>query len=226
MPRAGDGFHRTCRRDRRADRVDDLDPGDAGERPAAERLARDEEVGLDAVVLDRPNRASPDAALHLVVDVEDPVAVAELAQPREVGGMDEPALSWTGSSTTQATASGSTSDLKSASSPWIVVGRDAAVRVWAGAGRPPGTARSRQVHDLAGHRHGGRVRPWKRPVEDDDRLTARRHARDLDRSSRPPRRPSSRQALLLAAAHDESSASRRQTSTYGSYIPTMKHWWR
>ncbi len=24
----------------------------------------------------------------------------------------------------------------------------------------------------------------------------------------------------------ESSASLRQTSTYGSYVPTMKHWWR
>ena len=31
---------------------------------------------------------------------------------------------------------------------------------------------------------------------------------------------------VLKAAHGDSSASRRQTSTYGSYTPTMKHWCR
>src|SRR5262249_12269278 len=40
---------------------------------AAERLPGDEEVGLDAVVLDRPHGPGPaDARLDLVVDVEDP----------------------------------------------------------------------------------------------------------------------------------------------------------
>src|SRR6476469_624110 len=46
----------------------------AGEwQPAAEGLAGDEQVGLDAPVLDRPDRAGAAAAgLHLVVDVQDP----------------------------------------------------------------------------------------------------------------------------------------------------------
>ena len=44
------------------------------------------QVGLDAVVLDRPHRAgAAAAALHLVVDVEDPVTVEDLLQAlREV----------------------------------------------------------------------------------------------------------------------------------------------
>src|SRR5690348_5252066 len=72
----------------RRDRVHDLGAaGDAGERqPAAERLAADEQVGLDVVVLDRPDGAgAPAPRLHLVVDVEDPVAVEQLLQAlREV----------------------------------------------------------------------------------------------------------------------------------------------
>jgi hypothetical protein len=49
---------------------------DASGQPAAERLAGDEQVRLDRVVLDRPDRAGASAArLHLVVDVEDPVRV-------------------------------------------------------------------------------------------------------------------------------------------------------
>src|SRR5207247_1593056 len=60
---------------------------DARERkPAPKRLPADEEVRLDAVVLDRPDGAgSPDSRLHLVVDVEDPVLFADLLQAaREV----------------------------------------------------------------------------------------------------------------------------------------------
>src|SRR5439155_25607992 len=63
------------------DRVEKLGPaGDARERqPAAERLPRDEQVRLRVVVLDRPDVAcAADAALDLVVDVEDPVPGAEL----------------------------------------------------------------------------------------------------------------------------------------------------
>ena len=63
---------------------------------AADRLARDEEVGLDAVVvLDRPHRpGTADPGLHLVVDVQDPVRAAELLQACRVVGRhrDEPAL--------------------------------------------------------------------------------------------------------------------------------------
>src|SRR5581483_1661887 len=72
----------------RRDRVHHLGaPGDAGERQAAaERLPGDDQVGLDAVVLDRPDGArAAHARLDLVVDVEDPVAPAQLVQPgREV----------------------------------------------------------------------------------------------------------------------------------------------
>ena len=63
--------------------------GDGRERQAAaDRLARDEQVGLDAVVvLDRPHLpGAPDARLHLVVDVEDPVLAAELVQAPQVVG--------------------------------------------------------------------------------------------------------------------------------------------
>ena len=70
--------------------------GDPGERkPAAERLAGHEQVRLDPVVLDGPDRAgAADARLHLVVDVEGAVLVAQLEQAgREVVGQrDEPAL--------------------------------------------------------------------------------------------------------------------------------------
>ncbi len=70
--------------------------GDARERqPAAERLPRDDEVRLNAVVLDRPDRPrAADARLHLVVDVEDAVRREQLLEPsREVvGHRDEAAL--------------------------------------------------------------------------------------------------------------------------------------
>ena len=58
--------------------------GDRRERkPAAERLAGDEQVGLDVVALDRPDGAgAPAAGLHLVVHVDDAVRVAERAQAR------------------------------------------------------------------------------------------------------------------------------------------------
>src|SRR5439155_496506 len=58
------------------DRVHHLcPPGHTRERqPAAERLAGDQQVGLDPVVLDGPDGArAPHPGLHLVVDVENPV---------------------------------------------------------------------------------------------------------------------------------------------------------
>ena len=63
-------------------------PGDPGQRePAAERLPGRDQVRLDVVALDRPHGAgTPDAGLHLVVHVEDPVLPAEGREPRrEVG---------------------------------------------------------------------------------------------------------------------------------------------
>ena len=83
-------------------RVHDLGArGDRRERQAAaERLAADEDVGLEpVVVLDRPHRAgAAHARLHLVVDVEDPVLVARRADgPQEVlGHRDEAALALDG----------------------------------------------------------------------------------------------------------------------------------
>ena len=66
---------------------------------AAERLAGHEQVGLRVVVLDRPHRAgAADAGLDLVVDPQDPVPVAQLAQAGgEVGRhRDEAALALDG----------------------------------------------------------------------------------------------------------------------------------
>src|SRR5204863_4462175 len=50
----------------------------------SERLPRNDKVGLDAEVLDRPDGARPpDPRLHLVRDVEDAVLAAECAQSLE-----------------------------------------------------------------------------------------------------------------------------------------------
>src|SRR5215216_6504655 len=47
------------------------------------------------------------------------------------------------------------------------------------------------------------------------------------RSRAPASAPEFRRIdLCWVPRQGESSASRRQTCTYGSYIPTMKHWWR
>ena len=60
-------------------------PSDAGERQAAgDRLRHGHQVGLDAVVLDREQLAgAAEAGLHLVDDEQDPLAVADRAQPLE-----------------------------------------------------------------------------------------------------------------------------------------------
>ena len=67
----------------------------ASGRPPPRVFPGDEQVGLDAPMLDRPHRPGAAAAgLHLVVDVEDPVVVEQLLEPlREVGRhRDEAAL--------------------------------------------------------------------------------------------------------------------------------------
>jgi hypothetical protein len=70
------------------------------------------------------------------------------------------------------------------------------------------------------------VRPWKawsktrtagRPVAARAILTA------FSTASAPL---FTRMLRCSAPWQGETSASRRHTSTYGSYIPTMKHWWR
>src|SRR5919199_1380171 len=119
----------------RGDGVHELGPaGDSGERKAAaDRLPGDEKVRLGVVVLDRPYRTgAADAALHLVVDVEDPVAVAEPAQAlREVGRHgDEAALALHGLEDDARDALGVDLGLEEALERVDrVVRRDAAVRV-------------------------------------------------------------------------------------------------
>ena len=223
-PPGGTAVHQLCR------------AGHAGERQsAAERLARNDQVGLDAVVLDRPDRPSPpDAGLHLVVDVEDPVLLADLLEPaREVrrGIATKPPSPCTGSSTMQATAAGSTSCLKQRLEPAErVVRRDAAVRI----------RRRRAVHlarerteallvgnDLRGHRHRQARAAVERVVEDDHRGPPGGGARDLhgvlDRFGARVQRAATSSRRVAAARSRRGSL---QTSTYGSYIPTMKHWCR
>src|SRR5579862_3691391 len=80
-----------------ADRVHDLRAArDRRERqPASDRLAGDEQIGLDAEVFDRPDRAGASTAgLHLVGDEQDPVLVEKGAKAFEEapGHRDEPAL--------------------------------------------------------------------------------------------------------------------------------------
>ena len=80
------GSRRRSRRGRPAGTasISSARPVTRGERQAAaDGLARDQQVGLDAVVLDRPHLpGARGPRLHLVVDVEDPVLGAELEEPR------------------------------------------------------------------------------------------------------------------------------------------------
>ena len=68
----------------------------AGERKAGrDRLGDGHQVGLDAVVLDREHLpGAAEAGLHLVDDEDDPVLVADPAQPAHelLGRDDEAAL--------------------------------------------------------------------------------------------------------------------------------------
>ena len=69
------------------------------------------------------------------------------------------------------------------------------------------------------------VRPWKarsktttpsRPVA----------ARAILTAFSIPSAPELSRTDFVAASPGQSSSSRRQSSTYGSYMPTMKHWCR
>ena len=67
--------------------VHDLARGDKGrhrQHAAAERLAQDDAVGADALVLERePGAGAAEARLHLVEDQQHAVRVADAAQPGE-----------------------------------------------------------------------------------------------------------------------------------------------
>ena len=68
--------------------VHDLAGGDEGgdrQHAAAERLAQDDAVGTDALVLEcEPGAGAAEARLHLVEDQQHAVRVADAAQPGEI----------------------------------------------------------------------------------------------------------------------------------------------
>src|SRR6478672_9630188 len=155
---------------------------------AAERLAADGEVGLDAVVLDRPDRAGAAApALHLVVHVEDPMAVEQLLQSlREVRRhRDEPALALDGLEHGARDRRRVDVALEELLQPGdCVVLADAAERVRRGGAVDLGRERPEALlvgNDLRRHRHREQRAAVEGVVEDDDSATPGRDARDLDR---------------------------------------------
>ena len=159
----------------------------ASGQPAADRLARDEQVGLDPlVVLDRPDLArAPRAGLHLVVDVEDPVRPAHLRQPDgEIGRhRHEAALALDGlehDARDRLRVDVGLEELREAVER--VLRGDAVVRVGRGravdlGGERP-EARLVRVH-LARHRHRQQRPPVERLVEHDHGGPAGCRARDL-----------------------------------------------
>ena len=153
---------------------------------AAERLAGDDQVRLDAVALDRPHRAgTPAAGLNLVVDVEDPVRVAELAQ-----GMDELRRHRDEAAFALYRLEDDARDLarvdilleEQPEALHGVLGRDAPVRI--GRGRAVHAAGERAeallVDELRSHRHGQVGAAVEGPVEDDDSGPPGCRASDLD----------------------------------------------
>ena len=183
-------------------------PGHRGERePAAQRLARDEQVGRDAVVLDRPHRpGAPDAGLDLVVDVEDPVRGAQLLQPpREVERhRDEAALALHRLEHDAGHGRGVDLGLEEAPQPVErLVGADAAELVGRRRAVDLGRERAEPAlvrRDLAGQRHRQQRAPVERALERDHRRAAGRRARDLDRVLDALGARVQQHALVLAAA--------------------------
>ncbi len=154
--------------------------GDGGERQAAaERLPGDEQVGLDAEALDRPERARPSApGLHLVVDVEDAVRVAALLQRDDELGRhrDEAAFALHRLEHDARDLSRIDVLLEEEVEPGErVLRRDAAVRIRrrravdVGGERPEALL----VHELRRHRHRQRRAPVEGAVEDDDARAVR-----------------------------------------------------
>ena len=161
--------------------------GDRGERqPAAERLAGHEQVGLDVVALDRPDRAGTAAAgLHLVVDVEDLVLVAQRAQRVHELGRHRDEAAFALHRLEHDAGDLARVDVlleEELEAVQRVLGRHAAIRirrrraVHVGCERPEALL----VDELRRHRHRQVGAPVERAVEDDDARAAGRGTRDLD----------------------------------------------
>ena len=155
--------------------------------PAAERLPRDEQVRFYAELLDRPDRAGAAAAgLHFVVDVHDPVLVAdpaqrlhELRRHRDEAALALHRLEHDARHVRRVDVL-LEEELEAGER---VLRRDAAERV-----RRRGTVYVRSeraeallVDELRRHRHRQARASVERPVEDDDSGPPGRGTRDLDR---------------------------------------------
>ena len=162
-------------------------PGHCGERQAAaERLARDKQVRLDAELLDRPHRAGTSATgLYLVVNVDDPVLVADPAQRwHELGGhRDETTLAL--HRLEHDARDRVRRDVlleEEVEARERILGRDAAV--WVRRSRAVDVrcerAQAVLVDELRRHGHRQRRASVECAVEDDDARSSGRGARDLD----------------------------------------------
>ena len=164
--------------------------GHRGERhPATERLAGDEQIRLDSlVVLDRPHRPRPGAArLDLVVHVEDPVLAAERLEAGRVvrGHRDEAALALHRLEHDARDRLRVDPHLEQQLERMDRLVRvDAPVRVRRGSAVDLRRERAEPLlvgDDLRGHRHRQERAAVEAVVEHDDRGPAGRGARDLDR---------------------------------------------
>ena len=160
----------------------------ASGRPPPIDLPETSRSGRDAVVvLDRPHLPrAPDARLHLVVDVEDPVLAAQLREAQQVVGRHRQEAALTLDGLEHDAGDGGRVDLRLEEllQPGDrVVGRDPAVAVRHGRavdlGRERPEAGLVRLH-LGGHRHRQQRASVEGVVEDDDGGPPGRRAGDLD----------------------------------------------
>ena len=200
--------------------------GDGRERQAAaQRLPGDDQVGLDAEALDRPHRAGASATrLHLVVDVEDAVPLADLLQRanelRRHG--DEAALALDRLEHDAGHLSRVDVLLEQQLEPvQRVDDADAAVGIGRRGAVDVGGERAEAllVDQLRGHRHRQVGAPVERAVEHDDARPAGGGACDLDGVlDRLGAGVDSSVfvAVGVAPSPGQSSSRRRHSSMYGS----------
>src|SRR5438105_12789572 len=160
--------------------------GHRGERqPAAQRLAGDDEIGLDVETLDCPDRPRPAATgLDFVVDVEDAVSFAALLQrAHELGGHGNEAALALDRLEHHARDLARVDVLleQEVEARECVLRRHAAIRIRCGRAIDGGRKRAEAllVDELRRHRHRQRRAAVEGAVEDDDAGPAGRGARDL-----------------------------------------------